>query len=174
MATRRKKDVETIARASRILDRWYLRESEPIYCPSDAVPLLQMKLAGLDREAFAVLFLDSRHRTLAFEVMFYGTINGTMVYPREVARAALKHNAVAVIVAHNHPTGDPTPSRADEVLTDRLREVLALLEIKLLDHFVVAGNRCFSIETLKELSKLKMQRRRKRRPRAARTARQAA
>lgn len=170
MASRRKKDVETIARASRILERWYLRESEPIYCAKDAAPLLQMKLAGLDREAFAVLFLDSRHHVLAFEIMFYGTINGITVHPREVARAALKHNAVAVIVAHNHPSGDPQPSLSDERLTDRLCEVLALLEINLLDHLVVAGTGWASICDPSTAPAPRTSRRRKRRTRAARRA----
>lgn len=172
MTSRRKKDVETIARASRILERWYLRESEPIYCSKDAAPLLQMKLAGLDREAFAVLFLDSRHCVLAFEIMFYGTVNGTTVHPREIARAALKHNAVAVIVAHNHPSGDPQPSLSDVQLTDRLRDVLALLDINLIDHLVVAGTGWASI--CDPSTAPKTSRRRKRHTRVARTSRRAA
>jgi DNA repair protein RadC len=172
---RRKKDVEIIAQASRILERWFLRESEPIYCAQDAAPLLQVKLAGLDREVFAALFLDARHRALAFEIMFYGTVAGVVSYPREIARAALKHNAVAVIVAHNHPSGNPEPSRVDEDITDRLRQALALLDIKLLDHIVVAGAKCTSIEERRELAAaLKMPWRKKHRTRAARTTRKAA
>ena len=174
MASRRKKDVETVSRASRILERWFLCESEPIYCADDAAQLLQMKLAGLDHEAFAVLFLDARHHTLAFDVMFRGTVNHTQVYPREVARAALKHNAVAVIIAHNHPSGDPTPSRHDELLTDRLGEVLALLDIKLLDHLVIAGTKWKSVCKWMVVPASKTPRRRKRRTRVARTGRRAA
>ncbi len=95
------------------------------------------KLRDFDREVFGVLFLDSRHRLLGFEILFYGTIDGAEVYPREVARAALRMNAAAMIVCHNHPSGSNEPSAADRALTLRLRDALAMLEIRLLDHFVI-------------------------------------
>jgi len=98
---------------------------------------LKARLRDLDREVFCALFLDNRHRVLAFEELFAGTLNGTAVYPREVVRRALRHNAAAVIFAHNHPSGVAEPSRADEVLTQRLKEALALVDIRVLDHFVV-------------------------------------
>ena len=88
-------------------------------------------------EVFAALFLDTRHRALAFEELFQGTIDGAEVHPREVARRALAHNAAAVIVGHNHPSGCPEPSAADRAITARLKQALSLVEVRLLDHFVV-------------------------------------
>lgn len=89
------------------------------------------------REVFSVLYLDNRHRVLGLEEMFFGTIDTASVHPREVVKAALRHNAAAVIFAHNHPSGVPEPSRADELLTRRLKDALALVDIRVLDHFVV-------------------------------------
>jgi len=103
----------------------------------DTRDYLKARLRDLEREVFCGLFLDNRHRVLAFEELFAGTLNGTAVYPREVVRRALRHNAAAVIFAHNHPSGVAEPSRADEVLTQRLKEALALVDIRVLDHFVV-------------------------------------
>lgn len=92
-------------------------------------------------EVFAALFLDTRHRALAFEELFQGTIDGSEVHPREVVRRALAHNAAAVIVGHNHPSGCPDPSAADRAITARLKQALSLVEVRLLDHFVVGdGN----------------------------------
>jgi DNA repair protein RadC len=105
---------------------------------------LTARLRDLDREVFCALFLDNRHRVLAFEELFAGTLNGTAVYPREVVRRALHHNAAAVIFAHNHPSGVAEPSRADEILTQRLKEALALVEIRVLDHFVVGDGELVS------------------------------
>jgi DNA repair protein RadC len=98
---------------------------------------LQAQLRSHGREVFAALFLDSQHRMLAFEPLFFGTIDSAVVYPREVVRRALHHNAAAVIVAHNHPSGIAEPSQADRRLTERLREVLQVVDIRLLDHVVV-------------------------------------
>jgi DNA repair protein RadC len=95
-------------------------------------------LRGLRREVFAVLFLDTRHRALAFEEMFRGTLDGAEVHPREVVRRALAHNAAALIVGHNHPSGNPEPSAADRALTARLKQALSLVDLRLLDHFVIA------------------------------------
>ena len=91
---------------------------------------------------FAVLWLDNRHRVLAFEELFRGTIDGASVHPREVVKAALRHNAAACIFAHNHPSGDPTPSPADKRITQRLKEALGLVEVRALDHVVVAETTC--------------------------------
>lgn len=88
-------------------------------------------------EVFAALFLDTRHRALAFEELFQGTIDGSEVHPREIVRRALAHNAAAVIVGHNHPSGCPDPSAADRAITARLKQALSLVEVRLLDHFVV-------------------------------------
>ena len=105
--------------------------------PRDAQDFLRTRLARLEHEVFAVLYLDNRHRVLAFEELFRGTLNGTAVYPREVVKRALHHNAGAVIFTHNHPSGVPEPSHADEFLTQRLREALSLVDVRVLDHLVI-------------------------------------
>jgi len=110
----------------------------------DTRAYLASRLRDLDHEVFCALFLDNRHRVLAFEELFTGTLNGTAVYPREVVRRALKHNAAALIFAHNHPSGVAEPSRADETLTQRLKEALGLVEIRVLDHFVVGDGEMVS------------------------------
>ncbi len=101
---------------------------------------LRLKLANLEHEVFMALWLDAQNRLLKADELFSGTLTQTSVYPREVVRAALAHNAAAVILAHNHPSGVGEPSRADEMLTCSLKEALALIDVKLLDHFIVAGN----------------------------------
>lgn len=106
--------------------------------PQAAGRYFAQRLRGLQHEVFAVLFLDTRHRALAFEELFRGTIDGAEVYPREVVRRALAHNAAAVIVGHNHPSGNPEPSAADRAVTSRLKQALALVDLRLLDHFVIA------------------------------------
>jgi DNA repair protein RadC len=105
---------------------------------------LRLTLASLPHESFVVLFLDSQHRLLAADELFRGTLAQTSVYPREIVKAALARNAAAVIFAHNHPSGVAEPSRADEVLTQALKQALALVDIRTLDHFVVAGHRVVS------------------------------
>ena len=107
--------------------------------PEKTRQFLTLELAKEDTELFCVMFLDNRHRVIQFERMFRGTIDGCSVHPREVARACLQHNAAAVIIAHNHPSGEPEPSRADIALTKRLVEALALLDIRVLDHIVIGG-----------------------------------
>jgi len=99
------------------------------------------RLRGQARELFVVLFLDNRHRLIACEELFAGTINAAPVYPREVVRRALLHNAAAVILSHNHPSGDPEPSTADGQITEELQRALALVDVRLLDHFVVGEGR---------------------------------
>ncbi len=110
----------------------------------DTRDYLMARLRDLKLEVFCALFLDTRHRVLAFEELARGTINGTAVYAREVVRQALRHNAAAVIFAHNHPSGVAEPSHADEVLTRRLKEALALVEIRVLDHLVVGDGEMVS------------------------------
>jgi len=100
---------------------------------------LQLVLAARDREVFLALLLDAQHRVIAAEELFAGTLTQTSVYPREVVKVALRHNAAAVIFAHNHPSGVAEPSSADELLTRTLKSALALVDIQVLDHFVVAG-----------------------------------
>jgi len=105
---------------------------------------LQACLRDRSYEVFCALYLDNRHRVIAFQELFQGTLNGTAVYPREVVKHALRHNAAAVIFAHNHPSGVAEPSRADEVLTTRLKEALALVDIQVLDHVVVGDGEMVS------------------------------
>jgi DNA repair protein RadC len=110
----------------------------------DTRQFLQAQLRDLPYEVFCCLFLDNRHRVLAFEELFRGTLNGTAVYPREIIKRAMGLNAAAVILIHNHPSGVAEPSRADEVLTARVREALTLVEVRLLDHLVVGDGEMVS------------------------------
>lgn len=105
---------------------------------------LRLRIADREHEVFVCLFLDAQHRLIAAEEMFRGTLTQTSVYPREVVKAALRHNAAAVIFAHNHPSGVAEPSRADELLTAALKQALALVDCRALDHIVVAGQRTTS------------------------------
>jgi len=105
---------------------------------------LRLALAGLEHEVFMVVHLDAQHRVVAAEELFRGTLTQTSVYPREVVKAALRANAAAVIFAHNHPSGVAQPSQADELLTRNLKDALALVDVKVLDHFVVAGPQALS------------------------------
>ncbi|MFO7858745.1 MAG: DNA repair protein RadC [Ectothiorhodospiraceae bacterium] len=114
-----------------------LERGEALTSPRATAAFLEARLTGRSREVFACLFLDNRHRVLAFEELFHGTLDAAAVYPREVVRRALALDAAAVIVAHNHPSGVAEPSAADEQITRRLREALGLLDIRLLDHFVI-------------------------------------
>ncbi len=102
------------------------------------------KLAGRDAECFSVIFLDNKHKMLSFREMFHGTIDGASVHPREVVKAALLENAAAVIFAHNHPSGVTDPSQADIRITQRLKDALALIEVRVLDH-VIVGMDCYSM-----------------------------
>jgi DNA repair protein RadC len=107
--------------------------------PRDSAAFLKAQLAHKPYEVFACLFLDNRHRLLAFEELFRGTLDGASVHPREVVRASLKHNAAAVILAHNHPSGVAEPSAADRNITRQLRDALQLVGVRVLDHLVVGG-----------------------------------
>ena len=108
--------------------------------PSDTAQFLRGRLASYPYEVFACVFLDARNRVIAFEELFRGTIDGTSVHPREVVRACLRHNAAAVILAHNHPSGVAEPSESDRLVTAELRQVLGLIGVRVLDHFVVGGD----------------------------------
>lgn len=108
--------------------------------PSVAGRFFRDKLAGLEREVFAAVFLDTRHRLIDYAELFFGTIDGAEVHPRELVRQALVLNSAAVVVAHNHPSGEPEPSVADRALTARLKQALSLVDVRLLDHFVIGGH----------------------------------
>ena len=106
--------------------------------PSDAAHSFRARLGELGHEVFSCLFLDTRHRIICFEALFRGTVDGATVYPREVVKRALYHNAAAVILGHNHPSGDCEPSEADRSITAKLASALALVDVRLLDHLVVS------------------------------------
>lgn len=107
--------------------------------PAISMGFFRDKLAGLQREVFAAAFLDTRHRLIEYAELFQGTIDGAEVYPREVVRHAIRCNAAAAIVAHNHPSGSVEPSAADRAVTARLKQALALVDVRLLDHVIVGG-----------------------------------
>jgi DNA repair protein RadC len=113
--------------------------------PAVVRQFLSTVLATRPYEVFCVVFLDNRHRAMAMLELFRGTIDGAAVHPREVVREALAHNAAAVVLAHNHPSGVAEPSQADELITHRLREALALIDIRVLDHLIVSAGGCVSL-----------------------------
>jgi DNA repair protein RadC len=121
-----------------------LRETSALTSPAAVRDYLRMTLGRQAHEVFVCVWLDAQHRMLAGEECFRGTLTQTSVYPREIVKAALKVNAAAVIFAHNHPSGAAQPSQADELLTRNLKEALALVEVKVLDHFIVAGGQAIS------------------------------
>lgn len=112
--------------------------------PQATRDFLHMQLRDLPHEVFCCLFLDNRHRVIAFEELFRGTLDGANVHPREVVKRALAHNAAALILAHNHPSGVAEPSQADELITRRLKEALSLIDVRVLDHLIVGDGRCES------------------------------
>jgi DNA repair protein RadC len=137
-------DADTIvAGALRILQE-RARYGSALTSPAAVRDYLRLAIAGKEHEVFMCIWLDAQYRVLAFEEAFRGTLTQTSVYPREVVKAALKHNAAAVLFAHNHPSGVAQPSQADELLTRSLKEALALVGVKVLDHFIVAGDQALS------------------------------
>ena len=130
---------QTIKRALRILEG-RMRSGPVLSAPTAVRDYLRLSLSERCHEVFVCVFLDSQHRVIACDELFRGTLAQTSVYPREVVKAALAHNAAAVIFAHNHPSGVAEPSRADELITQALKQALALIDVRVLDHFVVAGS----------------------------------
>ena len=122
-----------------------LREREVFDSPQAVRHYLQLHLAARPHEVFAVLFLDGAHRLIAMEELFRGTLTQTSVYPREVVLRALHHHAAAVVLAHNHPSGSVQPSRADEAITQTLKAALALVDVRVLDHVIVAPGEALSM-----------------------------
>ena len=118
---------------------------EALTTPTDVAQFLQMALAQKKNEVFAAIFLNNKHKVLSFEPLFNGTIDGAAVYPRVVVQRALACNAAAVIFAHNHPSGCCEPSRADQQITKRLSDALALIDVRVLDHFVVSRSEWVSL-----------------------------
>lgn len=129
---------QVLEAARRVVDQ-RMQRGTSFSDPAVARQFFRDKLAGLEREVFAVVFLDCRHRMIDYAELFFGSIDGAEVHPREVVRQALLHNAGALLISHNHPSGNPDPSAADRALTARLKQALALIDVRLLDHIVVGG-----------------------------------
>ena len=133
--------------ARELLTRWLHEEmqaADVINSPRAVRDFLTLHFAGQEYESFVVIFLSAQHRVIKASELFRGTLTQTSVYPREVVKASLKHNCAAVILAHNHPSGATEPSKADEMLTTALKQALALVDVRVLDHFIVAGNQTLS------------------------------
>ena len=139
------KEYATIVKAHGIIRQKYLRESEVLSSPELTRKFLSLHLAHEQFEVFGVLWLDNRHKVLETVNLFNGTVDGAAVYPRVVATSALRHKASACILFHNHPSGNPEPSQADISLTKRLKESLALIDVRVLDHLVIGGNESISL-----------------------------
>lgn len=133
--------------AVRALEESAVYRTELMNSPRDAGLYLKLRLAPLDHEEFHIIWLDNQNRMIVAERMFSGTLSSTAVYPREVVKAALHHNAAACILGHNHPSGDPRPSDSDIALTKRLVESLNAIDVRVLDHLIIAGN-CAPISLL--------------------------
>lgn len=134
---------EIIAAARRAMSR-RVHRGVAMASPRAVREFLAIKLGSLDHELFVVLLLDNRHRLIDYVELFRGTIDSASVHPREVVKLALSRNAAAVVLAHPHPSGTAEPSRADELITQRLRDALALVDIRVLDHVIVAGGEALS------------------------------
>ncbi len=130
---------EVLSAARQVLGHRVRRGTDVLSSPLAVRDFLRVKLGSLEHEVFAVLLLDTQHRLVRYVELFRGTLSQTSVYPREIVKIGLQHNAAAMIFAHNHPSGVPEQSRADELLTQSLKQALALVDVRVLDHFVVAG-----------------------------------
>jgi DNA repair protein RadC len=136
-----------LAAARELVKRWLeeqLRERDALSSPSAVRSCLRLHFANREYEAFVGMFLDAQNRLIAVDELFRGTLTQTSVYPREVVKTALRYNAASVILAHNHPSGVAEPSLQDQALTRTLAEALALVDVKVLDHFIVAGSSALS------------------------------
>lgn len=132
-------EAAAILEQARILAAAQLQRGALLTNPRVVREYLVGVFTGMESEQFRVLMLDNRHRLIVDAPMFNGTIDGASVHPREIVRDVIRHNAAAVILAHNHPSGNPEPSQADELITSRIRDALALIDVRVLDHVVVAG-----------------------------------
>lgn len=133
--------------ARELVKRWLVEEvaQRPVFASPDSVKdFLKVHFSGREYESFVVLYLNAQHCLIAWEELFRGTLAQTSIYPREVVKSALRHNAGAVMFAHNHPSGSPLPSHSDEHLTQTLKTALSMVDVRVLDHFVVAGSEALS------------------------------
>lgn len=141
------REAKVLNQALQILERRFSR-SNYLTGASDARDYLQLCFATETREVFGLVLLDNQHGVLKLEKLFYGTIDGATIYPREVVRTALEANASAVILVHNHPSGNPEPSTADRLITEKVVNALGLVDIRVLDHLIIAGTRIVSFAEL--------------------------
>ena len=133
-------DDEVIKMAIAVIEHRFCLKRAALNSPSAVRDWLRLSLPAQEREVFIAAFLDAQNRVIAMEQLFAGTLTQTSVYPREVVKAALHHNCAAIIFAHNHPSGIAEPSHADQCLTQTLKQALAMVDVKVLDHFIVAGS----------------------------------
>ncbi|XVJ70136.1 MAG: DNA repair protein RadC [Rhizobacter sp.] len=133
-------DADEVLQAAQRLLRQQLRGREVLSSPQVVRDFLRVKLGALEHEVFAVLMLDAQHRLIEYVELFRGTVSQTSVYPREVVKESLARNAAALVLVHNHPSGVAEPSRADEHLTQTLKAALSLVDVRVLDHLIVAGS----------------------------------
>ena len=136
---------KAIAELGQRYARENLQRGDALTSPEQTENYLRTRLRDNQQEVFACLWLDNRHRVIHFDELFFGTINGASVYSREVVRAALRHNAAAVILCHNHPSGIAEPSSADQQITKRLKQALELIDVAVLDHIIVGDQECTSL-----------------------------
>ena len=132
-------DESIIEQAIKLIQSKLKTPGKALTSPNLVRDYLVLHLAQFEEEHFSMILLDNQHRVIGFENIFRGTIDGAAVYPREVIKTVLAHNAAAVILAHNHPSGNPEPSGSDRALTNRLKEALALIDVRVLDHIIVGG-----------------------------------
>ncbi|MEB1978860.1 DNA repair protein RadC [Xanthomonas campestris pv. campestris] len=145
IAAARVRENRTITRALKIIEQRAVERDQLMSSPDTCGKFFRLRLADEPREHFEVAFLDVRHRLIQAERLFSGSVDQSSVHPRIIAQRALSLNAAAVLVAHNHPSGDPEPSHADQAVTKRLGEALALVDVRLLDHFIVANRAALSM-----------------------------
>lgn len=138
-------DAEEIIRAARAVAQTKMATGDFFTDPNTARNFFSVQLSGLDREVFGVAFLNTRHQLIKYEELFFGTIDGAEVHPREIVKAALNCNAAAVILTHNHPSDNPEPSAADRAVTSRIKQSLALVDVRVLDHIIVARTETVSM-----------------------------
>lgn len=137
-------ETQIITAAKRLIARRVIRKGPCLTSPETTRNYFIVMLGAREQEVFAAAFLDNRHRVIAVEELFYGTVDGATVHPREVVRRAIHHNAAALICAHNHPSGMAEPSQADRAITGRLKDALALIDVRVLDHIVIGGTKAVS------------------------------
>lgn len=137
-------ETQLVHKALRVMEQRLFQRGPYLENAKDARHYLRLKLAGEKNEVFAVLFLDNKHRILAFESLFQGTVDSTTVHPRRVVQRALDHNSAAVILVHNHPSGCTEPSNKDMVLTHELKRLLEGIQVRVLDHFIVGEGEPYS------------------------------